>query len=584
MDLLHKQCSLSAQLNAKERLNPPRCAAATRQTIIQNIEDWINTSHYSEVASSLFWLNGGAGVGKSALAQTLADKFHKRDLLAAAFFFFKSDASRNNGDQLIPTLVSQLISKAFQEMTPFVEENIRTNRELFAQHPEIQILKLLIEPLVRLSLQDFDKMQPMAPLILKSRPRLIIIDGLDECKHPNVQCELLRLIASAIPHFPYPLRFLITSRPEAHILQTVSEICSDQTLNMCQYNLSDDPQANDDISRYLRQSFQNIRRIHHLKQYLPPDWPGDDAISSLVDRSSHHFVYATTVVRYIESRDDRPDKRLGVVLGLSKRRDNARPYAQLDDLFSLIFLDVEDEDRRKQLICAFGIMHLRSQRSGGLFDDYWPSFWNAIEELFDIDPASFFDRLRSLVAIDQDIRNFHKVIFDYLLDPTRSGNLCIDFGFVHQTVANYILTKKLEPKGGRKALLDTCPKILFHDFAYHCQFASLTDILRNYLIQCSSEIPFQQQIPQPSRWELQGESLPLSVFYMFRTLCRKVSESKIVLVVILTQVKKDPELDIKWYYEYAKNIETHINKNVTFLQRLQFFVSGIGTVGRPKFF
>lgn len=38
--------------------------------------------------SSVFWLYGGAGAGKSALAQTLVEKFKKNGDLAASFFFF----------------------------------------------------------------------------------------------------------------------------------------------------------------------------------------------------------------------------------------------------------------------------------------------------------------------------------------------------------------------------------------------------------------------------------------------------------------------------------------------------------------
>jgi hypothetical protein len=250
------------------------------------------------------------------------------------------------------------------------------------------------------------------------------------------------------------LRFLITSRPEPHILQTFDEIHSDQTVKVHKYNLSDDPHANDDISRYLRQAFQNIHRVHHLRQYLSPDWPGEDAIRSLVERSSHHFIYASTVVRYLESRDDRPDKRLSVVLGLSRRRDNARPYAELDDLFTLIFQSIEDKHQRKQLICAFGIMYLQIQ-GGGLFDSNWnyrKSYGEAIEEIFDRDPISFFDRLRSLVAINEDIRILHQSIFDYLLDSTRSGDLCIDFELVHQTIANYILMITIEGDYGKSFL------------------------------------------------------------------------------------------------------------------------------------
>ena len=70
--------------------------------------------------SSVFWLYGGAGAGKSAIAQSLPDRFQQKDL-AASFFFFRGDATRNDGDGLIPTLVSQLVSN-LKGLVSFVED------------------------------------------------------------------------------------------------------------------------------------------------------------------------------------------------------------------------------------------------------------------------------------------------------------------------------------------------------------------------------------------------------------------------------------------------------------------------------
>lgn len=112
-------------------------------------------------------------------------------------------------------------------------------------------------------------LQPVAPL--KSRPRLIILDGLDESKHPNVQCALRTAAAHRFRHIS--LQFLIASRSEAHVLR-------------------DDPQANDDLVTIIL----NICDLKLMRRR-----------PSGVSR--------------------RPNKRLSVVLCLSKRRDNARPYA-----------------------------------------------------------------------------------------------------------------------------------------------------------------------------------------------------------------------------------------------------------------
>ena len=299
--------------------------------------------------SSLFWLHGGAGVGKSALAQSLSEKFKKEQRLGASFFFFRSDSSRNNGNNLIPTLVSHLIN-TFEEIIPLVADRIRKNRAVFTKRYQVQIQELLIEPLLALKSEGF----------LVTHPRLIVIDGLDECQDPDIQCELLRVIAHVIPQIPYPLRFFITSRPEAHITQVFSHDRDLQAITVHRYNLSDDPDADMDIRRFLEDEFLEISRVHRLREHLPHDWPDGKSIASLVERSSGHFIYASTVIRYIRSPRHRPDDRLEVILRLRPPQEGDKPYAQLDALYALIFQDVGSHSQLRRYVsfsafCTFKV-------------------------------------------------------------------------------------------------------------------------------------------------------------------------------------------------------------------------------------
>jgi len=245
------------------------------------------------VQASFFWLYGGAGVGKSALAQSLSESFQAKKGLAASFFFFRSDASRNNGDHLIPTLVSQLVNTV-KGLDWFVWNKVGTTPGLFTKQHQVQMQELLVEPLCRLKSQNATGSPPRRVV----RPRLVVIDGIDECQNPDVQCELLRVIARAIPHIPHPLRFLITSRPESHITRVFNYDRDLQAAIIHRYNLSDDPDADADIQKFLDTEFKEICRVHPLGKYLPRDWPD---ISRLVERSSGHFIYASTVIRYIRS-------------------------------------------------------------------------------------------------------------------------------------------------------------------------------------------------------------------------------------------------------------------------------------------
>ena len=422
-------------MDANERYDPPRCAEATRCNIMQKMEDWVRNDSLHGTPSSIFWLYGGAGAGKSALAQTLAEKCKLNGDLAASFFFFKTDTKRNDGNRLIPTLAFQLVH-SFQRLTPFVEEKILSNRALFDKNRQTQMLELLVEPLIRLSIEEADR---TGSNTLSLHPRLVVIDGLDECSDLNTQCDLLRIIASAVPHIPYPLRFLITSRPEPHITRGFG-------YDVVRYNLSDDSNADNDIRNFLDGEFEWIRRSHPQKDHLPPRWPPRGAISSIVERSSGHFIYASTVMRYIQSPDDQPNDRLQVILGTKQPDTEDPPYGQLDALYTLIFRDIKDPGQREKIHRALGIIHLRSLKSG-LFTQPWTSNRHTIDVLLNLRPgdlALIFNRLLSLVTFDDgDLRIYHKTLFDYLLDSSRSGDFELDVSLAHETAANHILQEKI---------------------------------------------------------------------------------------------------------------------------------------------
>ncbi len=352
-------------MNSADRFDPPQCAQSTRLAIIQQITDWANDD---KISSSIFWLYGGAGAGKSALAQTLAETFQRNEKLGASFFFFREAMSRSDGNTLIPTIVLQLI-RAFPGMAPFVEDKIRTNKLLFSSNRQTQAVELLFEPLLRLSLEEDPE---------EYAPHLIVIDGLDECADPDVQCDLLRIVAGLVHHLPYPFRFLIASRPESHIVHTFDFDL--RIIKAQQYNLSTDLDAAEDIRKFLEQEFQRIHNVHPLRCHLPPGWPDKGDIRTLVLRSSAHFIYASTVIRYIKSRRHLPHKRLKVILDYLPPPGKDRPYAELDALYTVIFRGVEEE-QLETVHRALGLLHLRNERGA------WQLGSEMVETILNLEPG-----------------------------------------------------------------------------------------------------------------------------------------------------------------------------------------------------
>ena len=144
----------------------------------------------------------------------------------------------------------------------------------------------------------------------------------------------------------------------------------------------------------------------------------------------------------------------------------------------------------------------------------------------------------SLVAIDdEEVRILHKSLFDYLLDPIRSGHLPmqLDLARVHELAATYILRERI--------LADHCSVFFCHrsrfyshsrflfkaiieflNFAYHCRFGYLNDSLKDYLRDV--DIPYPECIKTafnaPLKTRELNFSLRLIMTNLFRVLSRDV--------------------------------------------------------------
>src|SRR6266567_2887019 len=80
------------------------CFQLTREALKSDIQTWITTRPESQI----YVLSGLAGIGKSTVAFTVADKAKKDGNLAASFFFSRDEAELNNAERFITTVAYQL--------------------------------------------------------------------------------------------------------------------------------------------------------------------------------------------------------------------------------------------------------------------------------------------------------------------------------------------------------------------------------------------------------------------------------------------------------------------------------------------
>jgi len=184
-----------------------------------------------------------------------------------------------------------------------------------------QLLKLIVEPL-RYSTPS-------------SAPFLVVIDGLDECEGKEHQLQILSHISELTTKYHLPVRFLIASRPEPHIKHffdvSVGQNCS---IAFSMYGHDADY---GDVYKYLRSKFDEIsasERHSSTLAHVHRPWPSNDIVRLLAGKSDGYFIYASTLLKYIDDEYLPCSKKLQEVL--QAVGPNAAAYAELDKLYTQI--------------------------------------------------------------------------------------------------------------------------------------------------------------------------------------------------------------------------------------------------------
>ncbi|KAJ7875221.1 hypothetical protein B0H13DRAFT_1483508, partial [Mycena leptocephala] len=190
----------------------PWCHPETRIEMQDRLWNWcINSAWPREEAEMdsnkeslepiILWIHGAAGAGKSAIMQTLSQRLEKDGRLGGTFFFKRGHPSRRNGRVLFATIALQLAVNCPQ-LECRISRTVEKNPTLVDRSIGVQLRELILKPCSG----------------LESPALVIIIDGLDECGGQSVQQDILRLVGDSANQ-RMPLRFIIASRPEAHICE-----------------------------------------------------------------------------------------------------------------------------------------------------------------------------------------------------------------------------------------------------------------------------------------------------------------------------------------------------------------------------
>ncbi|KAH7339143.1 WD40-repeat-containing domain protein [Rhizoctonia solani] len=386
--LAHYNSTLSEQLDRHP------CARQTCAEVLWKLQSWSRDMHAAKVR----WMTGMPGTGKTTIAYSFAEALEGRRQLAATFFCARGSPECQDANRIIPTIAYQLARYS----TPFQWELYRIlgqAPDLSSQKISTQFNRLLKDPLISVKGAIPDNV-------------VVIIDALDECANKRSVTQIVDLLLKHGPELP--LKFFITSRPDADIhYRIINHKDSESYCSITDLRSVGQSMVRKDIETYLQDKLGFLS-------------PTPSQIEQLVQRSGSLFIYAATIVRYIQpdNRRARHKERFDSILAMTSA-STSKVYEKIDPLYAAVVqsvfeeanMDTYDEDAVRRVLwtvlCARESIDVDTIRAlAGLTDKQ--QVVHALESL------------ASVISLSEDehVSTLHTSFIEFMFDSNRSKSLC----------------------------------------------------------------------------------------------------------------------------------------------------------------
>ena len=283
----------------------------SRSDDIQVIADWLE-----DPDQVVFWMRGGAGLGKSTLAHQIVDSLRADDRLATFAFLLRGSSSD-------PATVIQSMARELGVLHPRAIPQVATAaRTCSSGHLSLHeyIESYLINPVHSLSYPY---------------PLVIVVDALDEWEH----CETFLKELEHISQSSY-VKILLTSRPNYSIERSLLNVAVQK------YQLPP-------VSQATMEAYFN----HHFAKL---DWemrkPSSNVVSNLARLADGLLIWAAMVCSFLsyEMRAGAPHELLDQILSSAKQ---ITLEGQLGNLYRDALTQLFQNDKEQQLFMrVFGAM------------------------------------------------------------------------------------------------------------------------------------------------------------------------------------------------------------------------------------
>ena len=186
------------------RYHSERYLEETRESIFAQVKNWLNDTNSPHRVMVVI---GNAGMGKSVIAAELSKRMLEEGKLSGSHFCQHDKVRHRNPKVMLQSLAYQL-SHSLPDYRKALVKQLSRNLGVEINDMEVgDLFELLFE-------------EPLSRLTDPNSTCLVTIDALDESEYQG-RNELLDVIAKCFNKLPLWIRFLVTTRPEINICDSL---------------------------------------------------------------------------------------------------------------------------------------------------------------------------------------------------------------------------------------------------------------------------------------------------------------------------------------------------------------------------
>ena len=309
----------------------------TREWVFEEFLNWFKNENSKNRA---FIISGLAGMGKSVIAAAVCKQFAEH---IAACHFFQYNNSQYDNPKIFLQSVAWQICQVFPAYKKALVRKLTSN---LAQPLNVMNIEGLFTTLLK---------EPFTDIADPGKTILIVLDAVDECENKE-RDELASLISNHLHKLPPYIRFLITTRPEKHLIAKFAKlnplyIKSNDARNLCDLKMvlrETISQASDrmpDLIDKLAEKSDGLMLYAFFLSEIYNDDPSTFDIENLpIGIEEHYERYFDRLEGELGRLEILEDKLFSFLSALAVSRE------PLPDSFVEILLGIENSPRKAQKV------------------------------------------------------------------------------------------------------------------------------------------------------------------------------------------------------------------------------------------